>query len=99
MNHCFISYSTIDALDFTRQLAGELEGGDPYCPVWYDKRDLVPADDWDDQIVESIKSCKCFLFLMSEDSTKQGSNCKQEIVFALRYKKPIVPILLKDGVE
>jgi tetratricopeptide (TPR) repeat protein len=98
-NHCFISYSTADGVDFTRRLAEELEGGDPFYVAWYDKRDLAPGDDWDDQIVEAIKTCKCMIFLMTEDSTKAGSDCKKEIVFALRYKKPIVPLLIHKKAE
>ncbi len=39
------------------------------------------------------------LFVMSGDSTKPSSNCKQELLFALSYKKPIVPILIQNGVE
>lgn len=97
--HCFISYSTHDGLDFTRKLRDELEGGDPPISVWYDKADLTPSYEWDSQIVEAIKSSKCVLFLITEDSTKPASNCKTELTFALRYKKPIVPLLIQKKAE
>ncbi len=97
--HCFISYSTADALEFTRRLADELESSDPQMPAWYDKRDIPAGVDWDDQIVEAIKTCKCLLFVMSDDSTKPGSDCKNEILFALRYKKPILPIRLHQTAQ
>ncbi len=99
MSHCFISYSTHDGLDFTRRLRDELEGGDPPHAVWYDKADLTPSYEWDSQIVEAIKSSKCVLFLITEDSTKPASNCKTELTFALRYKKPIVPLLIQKKAE
>ena len=99
MSHCFISYSTADGVEFTRRLADELESSDPQIHAWYDKRDIPPGSEWDEQIVEAIKTCRCMLFVMSEDSTKSGSDCKMEIVFALRYKKPIVPILLNKKAE
>jgi TIR domain len=54
----FISYSSVDGIGFSLKLADELAAGPPPIPVWVDKRNLRPAEDWDEQIVEAIKTCK-----------------------------------------
>lgn len=97
--HHFISYSTADARDFAFDLYEALRLGDPSFCVWLDKKDLYPGVDWDDQIVDAIRTCRSLLFVMSPDSVARGSVTKDEWTIALQYKKPIIPLLLDPGIE
>jgi tetratricopeptide (TPR) repeat protein len=94
MGHQFISYSQADGLDFSLNLADQLAAGPPAVPVWVDKRNIRPGRDWDEQIAEAIRTCDSLVFVMTRDSVDEQSGCKQEWSRALKYKKPIVPILL-----
>ena len=96
-DHCFISYSTADALDFARKLANKLEGGN--IPIWFDKDDLKPSMDWDIQIDHALKTCRMVLFVMTADSTHEKSVCRQEWSRALSFKKPIVPLWVQNEVD
>jgi len=99
MDHFVISYSSVDGIAFSLKLADELAAGPPAVPIWVDKRNLRPGDDWDEQIVEAISTCKGMLFVMTEDSVNPLSVCKEEWVRALRYKKPIIPLLASRDAE
>jgi tetratricopeptide (TPR) repeat protein len=95
----FISYSSVDGKDFAMKLGDKLAAGPPEIPVWLDQRTLRPGEDWDEQLVEAIKRCKGMIFVMSADSVRPDSVCKHEWVRALRYKKPVIPLLLDRDAE
>ncbi len=99
VGHHFISYSSADALEFAVRLHDALEAGPPHVPAWLDRRDIQPGQDWDSEIVEALRTCASFLFLLSEDSVEDHSVCKLEWTRALSYKKPIVPIRFRHNVE
>ncbi|HEX6289577.1 MAG TPA: tetratricopeptide repeat protein [Herpetosiphonaceae bacterium] len=95
----FISYSSADAQDFALQLADALEAGPPSIPVWLDKRDIPRGFDWDTEIAKAITTCAGVLFVMTQDSVENQSICKNEWGRALRYKKPVIPLLLHRNLE
>ncbi len=98
--HCFISYSHADGLAFVIKLVTELEGGYPSIPAWFEKRDIhSDRDDWDDQLAKAIQQCKCLVYVMSQDSTAEHSNCKDEWAWALKYKKPVICLWISSKAE
>jgi tetratricopeptide (TPR) repeat protein len=95
----FISYSTVESEEFARRLGAALKQGSPTIDVWIDKQRLRPGEDWDSQIVVAIAECETFMFLMTADSVRDNSVCKREWIRALKYKKPIIPLLVEPGVD
>ena len=97
--HYFVSYSRIDGAEFARRLADQLIVGPPSYAVWLDARDEQPGVDWDEQITEAIQTCQGLLFAMTSDSVQAHSACKSEWVWALKYKKPVIPLRVDAGAD
>jgi hypothetical protein len=71
--------------------------------TWFDKKDLLPGDDWEQRIREAIQSSDYFLvFLSSQSCTKTGFVQKEmRLAFELRELMPdgkrfIIPVLIDD---
>ena len=97
--HHFISYSRPEAGDFVLSLTDALRAGPPTVEAWLDQRKLRPGDDWDSQIDQAIRTCRSLIFVMTPDSVAEGSVCKAEWTRALKFKKPVVPLLLHADAE
>jgi hypothetical protein len=95
----FLSYSGVDGEEFALRLADALEAEPPYYRLWIYSRDLRPGRDWDEQIEEALRTCRLLLFAMTKDSVRTDSVCKQEWSLALKYKKPVIPLLLHADAE
>jgi len=95
----FISYSRVDAEDFAQRLADQLVAGPPTYPVWLDTRDLQPGGDWDTQIRDALQACGGVLFVMTADGVQDHSVTKSEWAWALKYKKPVIPLRAEAGAE
>src|SRR4051812_14475035 len=99
LGRAFISYSSVDGRDLAFRLYDALCAKAPGNPPWLDKKELNLGYDWDDQLVEGIRSCSCLLFLLTTESVESKSVCKLEWSRALKYKKPVVPLLAECDVE
>jgi hypothetical protein len=100
VNHNFICYSSVEAREFSARLATALAFGSPPITVWLDRwGEMRPGYDWDDQLVEAIRTCASLIFVMTPDSVASTSVCKNEWTRALKYKKPVIPVLLDRQAE
>jgi len=97
--HHFLSYSRATAEDLARRLCDGLREGRPSFHAWLDTRELRPGQEWDIQIPDAIAGGESFLFLMTRDSVTDHSVCKKEWSWALKCKKPIVPLRFHDEAE
>lgn len=97
----FLSYAKEDR-EQVRSIMDDLH--DYGVLTWFDEKDLLPGDDWEEKILEAIeKSDYFFLFLSSKSLNRSGYKNK-ELKYALEQadlrpltnKKFIIPILLDD---
>ena len=95
----FICYSRQDGEEIAITLADQLAAGPPSIPVWLDQRKLQPGIDRYEQVLQALKDCQGILYLVTKDSADRNCRCTQEWIRALRYKKPIIPLMFHSEAE
>lgn len=93
MTQIFVSYSRKDS-PIAKSLTKHLRGDFGVDGVWLDDRIRFGQDFWE-EILQAIGSCKVFLFLVSDDSLT-SSYCMGELMEAYRLHKRIIPIFVRD---
>ena len=90
----FVSYSREDS-EFALRLAQDLkEGG---ANVWLDQIELIPGLPWDNAIEEALLSAPQMLVILSPTSVK-SENVRDEISYALKQGKTVIPVLYMECV-
>ncbi len=97
--HHFVSYSAVDGFEFAQRLCAALAAATPPETTWLDKERLRVGYRWDGQLVDAIRECETVLFVMTRDSVDDRSVCTQEWSRGLKYKKPILPLLVHRDAE
>ena len=89
----FISYSA-QSRDAVKSLAEDIRSLDHR--VWLDQ-ELVGGHAWWDKILAEIRACDVFAFALSPEAL-DSHPCRLECSYAASLGKPILPVLIADGV-
>lgn len=87
----FISYARQDA-ERVGELSHNLEQA--HYHVWFDQG-LRSGEDWWEEILEHIRSCEIFIFVVSPDSVRSRA-CRREIGYAHALQRRILPIIVRE---
>ncbi|MBZ0310313.1 MAG: toll/interleukin-1 receptor domain-containing protein [Anaerolineae bacterium] len=90
----FISYAR-EHREWVEKLADYLRKAD--FKIWYDA-ELLAGKEWEIQILSRIRHCKIFIFIISQEALDPGSFCLKELDKALKWNKPILPVLIDPKV-
>lgn len=94
MGNIFISYNRRSE-DITKTLINDIEAIGH--TAWYDQ-ELSGGQSWWDQILARVRDCDVFVFVL-EPAALNSTACKREYGYAADLGKPILPILVSDGVS
>jgi len=89
----FISYGRADALDFAKRLASDLTKRGGY-QVWIDLENIEKGGLFEVRIERGIRAADVVAAIMTRHSLREESVCRDEVVYALNERKPVVPIKL-----
>jgi len=90
----FISYCRDDQ-EFALRLAKDLK--DSGAAVWLDQLDIAPGVPWDNAVEEALRGSQQMLVILTPTSVK-SENVRDEISFALRQGKTVIPVLYMECV-
>lgn len=94
MKRVFVSYSR-NNLEAVTQLVEDLQAVD--IDVWHDQT-LAGGQRWWDDILANIRQCDIFIFSLSPESWDSEA-CKSELGYVVQLGKPILPVLVADGIN
>lgn len=94
MRRVFVSYSR-NNLDAVTQLVEDLQAVG--VDTWHDQI-LTGGQRWWDNILANIRACDIFVFALSSESWDSEA-CKSELDYAMQLSKPILPVLVSEGVN
>lgn len=94
MKRVFVSYSRTN-LDVVSQLVEDLQAVG--MTTWYDQT-LTGGQRWWDNILANIRDCEVFIFALSPQSWESEA-CRSELAYVCQLGKPILPVLVADGIN
>ena len=94
MRKVFVSYSR-NNIDAVTQLVKDLQ--DVGFNAWHDQT-LTGGQKWWDSILASIRDCDIFIFALSKESWDSEA-CHSELSYVVELGKPLLPVLVSDGVH
>ena len=94
MRKVFVSYSRTN-LDVVTQLVDDLQAVG--MTMWYDQT-LTGGQRWWDNILANIRDCEIFIFALSKESWESEA-CRSELAYVCGLGKPILPVLVADGIN
>lgn len=94
MRKVFVSYSR-NNLEAVTHLVEDLQAMG--VNTWYDQT-LTGGQRWWDNILAGIRDCDIFVFALSPESWESEA-CRSELTYGLGLGKPILPVLVADGIK
>lgn len=88
----FVSYSAPDR-DCAFELAGQLEAHG--ITAWIAPRDISPAADWAEEIIEAISGARLMVLVFSAHSN-ESPQVRREVERAVHKKLPVLPFRIEE---
>lgn len=94
----FISHSSKDEALASKVVSSLERAG---LEVWYDKREIMPGDNWGDKIAEGLRESDAMVVLFTP-SALESDFMRRDIDYALSqkpFKRRVVPVLVGDALR